>query len=207
MDEQPVSPALLGVYRPIDPGKHEVVVYPAGQNPVKGSVELRDGERKELKLSIPDAPLGVPPPPGSGFDPNAQWQPQPLPPPPRSGGSSPGFFTPLRGVGLGFLVAGAAGAVGGAIIIADGFSTSRDADIRTEACGRNCTPNQQLEIRDLDVRAARTKNVGVGVLAGGLVAATVGGILLAVGKPSPRARGAYIAPWFSTSAAGLHGAF
>src|SRR5262249_53971729 len=54
MDDQVVSPALLGVYRPVDPGKHEVVAYPVGQSPVKGSVELKDGEKKDVKLTIPE---------------------------------------------------------------------------------------------------------------------------------------------------------
>jgi hypothetical protein len=61
MDDQPVSPALLGVYRPVDPGKHDIVIYPVGQGPVKGTIELKDGEKKELKLTIPDViPGGVP---------------------------------------------------------------------------------------------------------------------------------------------------
>ena len=55
MDDQPVSPALLGVYRPVDPGKHDVVIYPVGQGPVKGTIELKDGEKKDLKLTIPEA--------------------------------------------------------------------------------------------------------------------------------------------------------
>src|SRR5262245_66171673 len=38
IDDQPVSSALIGVFRPIDPGKHEVVAYPTGQSPVKASI-------------------------------------------------------------------------------------------------------------------------------------------------------------------------
>lgn len=212
MDDQAVSPALLGVYRPIDPGKHEVVAYPAGQNPVKGSIELRDGERKEIKLSIPDASSGVNPPGGPVENPNAQWSPpplsgaQPLPPP---GGYSrpPGFFTPLRSVGLGLTVLGAAGVGIGAVFVVNGFGLSRDADDKLSACGMRCSPVQEFTIRDLDVKAAGRKNIGVGVMIGGFAAATAGVIMLVVGKPRADPNAAYVTPWVSGNAAGLLGAF
>ena len=62
IDEQAVAEALVGVYRPIDPGKHQVVAYPPGLRPVEQSVSLGDGERQEVKLVIPPGPLpsGVP---------------------------------------------------------------------------------------------------------------------------------------------------
>jgi hypothetical protein len=212
MDDQPVSPALLGVYRPIDPGKHEVVVYPVGQSPVKGSIELRDGERKELKLSIPDAPPGVNPPGGPVENPNVPWPPPSSPgglPPPPPGGSvrPPGFFTPLRSVGLGLTVVGAAGVGIGAVFIVNGFGISRDADDRLAMCDVRCTPPQQFEIRDLDVKAAARKNLGVGVLIGGLAVTTAGVIMLVVGKPRTNPNAAYVTPWVSANAVGLRGAF
>jgi hypothetical protein len=212
MDDQPVSPALLGVYRPIDPGKHEVVVYPVGQNPVKGSIELRDGERKELKLAIPDAPPGMNPPPGGpGDDPNAQWQQPPppggLPPPPPQGSPRPSFFTPLRSVGLGLTVVGAAGAAVGAAFVINGFEVAGEADANAAACAPSCGPFQANTIRDLDVKAASRKNIGIGFLAGGVAVATAGVIMLVVGKPNEKPVGAHVTPWFSGNAAGLQGAF
>src|SRR5262249_52619130 len=161
MDDQPVSPALLGVYRPIDPGKHEVVAYPVGQSPVKGSIELREGERKELKLSIPDAPLVMPLPPGPVEVPNDQWPPpQPGGLPLQPGGAAQrGSFTPLRTAGLVLTVAGGVGVGIGTAFIVDGFGISSDADDLFAACGFTCTPQQKFTIRDRDETAANRKNV------------------------------------------------
>jgi hypothetical protein len=207
MDDQPVSPALLGVYHPVDPGKHEIIVYPVGQGPVKGAIDLKDGEKKDLKLTIPDVvPGGVPVNPID--NPDAVTKPDPgkdkIEP------AGPGFFTPLRGAGIGAAVLGASGVVVGALFLTKGSATQSDADLLQDACvkpGSSCTKTQREAIHALDVDAAGKKTIAlVGFVAGG-VALAAGVTMIVLGKPKAKASGATVTPWFTGDAGGVRGTF
>lgn len=201
MDDQPVSPALLGVYRPVDPGKHEIAVYPVGQGPVKGAVDLKDGEKKDLKLTIPDVvPGGVPV--SSVDNPDA-----PLKPDGSSGEARPGFFTPMRGAGLGLAVLGVGGVALGAVFLSKAASTQSEADGGFAACGKHCSPAQQSAIHNRDVDAAHARTIAVVGLAAGGVALATGVTLLVIGKPKAKSTGATVTPWFSGDMGGLRGTF
>jgi hypothetical protein len=203
MDDQPVSPALLGVYRPVDPGKHEIVIYPVGQSPVKGAIELKDGEKKELKLTIPDAvPGGVPA--SSTDNPDAPLKPGAGQ---DQGEASSGFFTPMRGAGLGVAALGLGGVVVGAVFLSKALSTQSDADALNDACGKHCSLAQQGAVKaaDLDAAHARTGAL-VGFAAGG-VALAAGVTLIVIGKPKPRTTGLTMTPWFSGEMGGVRGTF
>jgi hypothetical protein len=205
MDDQPVSPALLGVYRPVDPGKHEIIVYPVGQAPVKSAIDLKDGEKKDLKLTIPDVvPGGVP---VSSIDnPDAVTKPDPrkdaAPP------ASPEFFTPLRIAGVSAAVVGAGGVAVGALFLAKGSSVQRIADQDQDKCmPQGCTPPQRNEIHSLDVDAAGKKTIAViGFAAGGVVLAA-GVTMILLGKPASKAAAATVTPWFTGDMGGLRGTF
>ena len=207
MDDQPVSPALLGVYRPVDPGKHEVVVYPVGQGPVKGAIELKDGEKKDFKLTIPDVvPGGVP---ASSID-----------NPDAASGSGvgkdsvapggPGFFTPLRGVGLGASVLGLGGVVVGALFFSKYSSTQSEADDLHDRCAaalKGCMDANKAAVKSLDDDAAGKGTIAVIGFAAGGVALAAGVTLLVVGKPRPKSPSATVTPWFSGEMGGLQGTF
>jgi len=200
LDDQPVLPALIGVYRPIDPGKHEVVAYPMGQSPVKGAVALGEGEKKEIKLSIPAGPLPTGVPGNAADNPDALGA--------KNGGadkssSGTGFFTPLRGAGLGLGVLGIGGVVVGSIFMAQSGSTSSEADELFTSCGLPCKP----QIDQLDNDAAGQKTIGVIGLVGGGVALAAGVTLFVLGKPKPKAATAHMTPFFTGNAVGLRGAF
>ena len=205
MDDQPVSAVLVGVHRPVDPGKHEVVVYPVGQSPVKGAVELKDGEKKEIKLSIPEGPATPAAPLGRADDPDAA--PAGAGTPDKTKDASPGFFTPLRGVGLGAAFVGVGGLAVGAVFMAKGGSLQSQADDAASACGKHCTLAQQKTIIGQDNDAASAKTIGVVGLIGGGVALAAGVTLIIVGKPKPKPASAFVSPWFSGNAAGLRGEF
>jgi hypothetical protein len=210
MDDQPVSPALVGVYRPLDPGRHEVVVYPAGQAPVKATIELKDGEKKEIKLSISDAPPASGASPGLAGAPDSQGSlssSSAPDTPPAGGADQPGFFTPLRTLGVGLGGVGVVGVTVGSIFVAKGFGASSDATAKFDACPRPCPPEQQKEIKNLDSKAARSKSIGGGALVVGGLALGAGIALIVVGKPAPKSAGAYVTPWFSGNAGGLRGEF
>ena len=209
MDNQLVSAALVGVYRPVDPGRHEIGVFPVGLSPIRGQVELKDGEKKELRLVIPDGP----PPPGvpvSSIDnPDAARPPDP-PAPPRdtSGG---GFMTPLRGAGIGVAAVGVGGVVVGAIFMLKSGTTSSQIDV---ICGgpppAKCPVSQKPEVDELSAQVASQRTIGIIGLAAGGVALAAGVTLLVIGKPRPAVAApakASIEPWFSGTGAGLHGRF
>ena len=203
MDDQPVSPALLGVYRPVDPGKHDIAVYPVGQGPVKSTIELKDGEKKELKLTIPDVvPGGVPA--SSTDNPDAPLK--------QDGGkdageATPGFFTPMRGAGLGVGALGLGGVVVGAVFLGKALSTQSDADKLNDACGKRCTTSEQAAVRALDVDAAHARTGALLGLAAGGVALAAGVTLIVIGKPRPKTTGATMTPWFSGDMGGVRGTF
>lgn len=209
MDDAAVPAALVGVDRPVDPGRHVVAAYPVGGAPVRVTVDLREGEKKEIRLLVPDAPPpGVP---GNPAD-NPDAVKQPPPPPP----TSPGFMTPLRGVGIGAGAVGLGGLVLGAIFMAKGGSTQSQADNLaakwcTPSCPGKASPDyaQTVKIQGYDADAAKQKTIGaVSLIAGGVLLA--GGVtLLVVGKPSQPAAAtkAYVEPWLGFGAAGLRGAF
>jgi hypothetical protein len=110
-------------------------------------------------------------------------------------------------VGIGFGVVGLAGVVVGSAFLANGLGLSADADGKDRACRPNCNPLQQKQIHDIDVRAANAKNTALAAfVVGG--AALIGGVtLIVLGKPAPKRARAFVAPWFSGNAGGIHGAF
>lgn len=203
MDDQPVSPALLGVYRPVDPGKHDVVIYPVGQGPVKGTIELKDGEKKDLKLTIPEAvPGGVPV--SSVDNPDA-----PLKQDAGKGPSetTPGFFTPMRGAGLGVSALGLGGMAVGAVFLSKALSTQSEADALDDGCGKSCDTSQQSAVKALDVKAAHARTGALLGLAAGGVALAGGITLIVLGKPKPKTTGVTMTPWFSGDMGGVQGTF
>ena len=201
MDDQPVSPALLGVHRPVDPGKHEIVIYPVGQSPVKGAIELKDGEKKELKLTIPEAvPGGVPT--SSTDNPDG-----PLKPDAGKGEAPSGFFTPMRGAGIGVAALGLGGVVVGAVFLTKALSTQSDADALADACGKSCSLAQQNAVKAADLDAAHARTGALIGLAAGGVALAAGATLIVLGKPKPTTTGLTMTPWFSGDMGGVQGIF
>jgi hypothetical protein len=218
LDEVIVPAALLGVFRPIDPGHHVVAVYPVGGSPVKTPLDLRDGEKREIKLAVPEGPppAGVPVSPVDNPDAGK--------PPPDTGGSgrdqgaSPGFFTPLRGAGIGAGVVGLAGVAVGAAFLAKGLSSSSQANSLAKMvclppalteCPK-ATPAQQAQLTSLDHNGAQQKTIGFIALPVGVAALGAGVALIVIGKPKPAAAagaGASVTPWFGGTSGGLRGEF
>jgi hypothetical protein len=223
LDEQMVPPALLGVFRPVDPGPHVISVFPVGQSPVKGTVDVHEAEKKEIKLTIPDAPAsGVPLSAGDNPD-VAKPVEAPQPPGRDTTTTSSGFMTPLRGAGIGVGAVGVAGVVVGSLFMAKGFSSQSAANAAAVAAG--CTnggltcPNTpkvaaaKATINADDKDAANQKTIGAIGLAVGGAALVTGVVLIVIGKPKPAAAAAAppprasVTPWFSGTAGGLRGEF
>lgn len=208
MDGQAVSAALIGVHRPVDPGKHVVVAYPVGGSPVEQPVELKDGEKGDIKLAIP-VELGTGVPASATDDPDAGSKPQGPDTTKPSGGGISGLA--IAGIATGAV--GLGGVVVGAIFLSKRGKLTRDADDKNAACESmmSCPVALQNEIRGLDSDAAQAGTIGViGLVAGGVLLA--GGATMAVlgftaKKPQPKPASAWVAPWISPSGVGLVGAF
>ncbi len=219
LDGQPVSAALIGVYRPTDPGKHTVTAYPPGRSPVEQSVELADGEKKEVKLALSGAGApGTGIPQSSVDDPDAgQGGPKTGPDKKTGGGLNTLMIVGIAGLGVGL-----GGVVVGAIFTAKFGSKSAAADSKFIEYGCNqkpnvgpaCTPARQAEIDGLDGDAATSGTIGViGLAAGGvLLAGGATALVLGLGqakkaKAEQEHKTVWITPWVSPSGFGVSGAF
>ena len=207
MDGAPVPGALLGVYQPVDPGRHEVTVAVTGIAPLKGTVDLVAADKKDIHIAVPE---GGPPGTGAAVVPvdNGGGTP-PTPPPADTGGG--GFFTPLRWAGLAAGVVGLGGVVVGAAFFAKSGSTTSAANT---LCGGPppavCPKSVMSQVMSDESSAASQKTIGAaGLGVGGALVAT-GVVLIILGKPksaAPAAATRTLEPWFSRDAAGLRGTF
>jgi hypothetical protein len=213
LDDVTVPAALLGVHRPVDPGHHVVAVSSATGTAAQTPVDLREGEKRDIKLAVPDGP---PPPGGAG---NGVVGPTPDTGGPGSDqGASPGFLSPLRGAGIALLAVGVAGAAVGGAFLAKSLSAASNANnLQQMLCNppsyTTCpsskgTMTQFSQLTGYDSDAATGKAIAaVGLPVGG-AALVAGVVLLVVGKPSPAASPrAFVAPWFGGTSGGLQGAF
>ncbi|HEU4409858.1 MAG TPA: hypothetical protein VFS43_31685 [Polyangiaceae bacterium] len=193
LDGKAVSPALLNVERPIDPGTHRVAAQYEGAPRGAFDVTLAEGERRSVTLRI-DAP-GAERPEAPGPGPSSAL---PSPAGPAEAPSSGGGAQRLGGwaaLGLGG-VGLAVGAVAGVLMV------GKKGDLEDGCPGGGCPPE-----RHGDVDAFRTlrtvSNVGYGV---GLLGVGAGVVLLLT-APSAPPRGAWLRPWVGLGAAGVAGAF
>ncbi|WP_245677742.1 hypothetical protein [Chondromyces crocatus] len=208
IDEQQVPDALIGVFRPIDPGQHRVTAYLTGMKPVEEAVTLGDGEKKEVSLTVPEGPLPSGVPSSSTDDPEGTRQPA-TSSSPQDGGSK-GGGSALTWIGLGVGGLGLAGLGVGIAFTVIGGGTQGEADDLFAACSvAGCTSSQQGEITQRDADAASQKTIGViGLVGGGALLA--GGVAMTVlgltRKPSAPQQG-WVVPYVTPREFGLQGAF
>ncbi|EYF08024.1 hypothetical protein [Chondromyces apiculatus] len=208
IDDHEVPEALVGVYRPLDPGQHRVSAHPPGLSPVEQPLTLEDGEKKELTLVIPEAAAPSDGPAGAGREPGKGDAGGPPGGGPDTGSSKGGSALTWVGIGAGAL--GLAGLGVGVAFTVIGGGTQGDADDQFTACQpAGCTSSQQGEITQLDKDAASQKTIGViGLIGGGVLLA--GGVTLAViglgSKPKDAQQG-WVMPYVTPGGGGVRGAF
>jgi hypothetical protein len=197
LDEQAVSPALIGVHRPIDPGKHVVAAYPLGRAPVQQEITLGDGEKKDVTLTYPEAPTDVGPKSGGDGTP-------PPPPPPDQGKGSAGLkYAGYAGIGV-----GAAGIVVGGVFTGLWASKKSEADSAFNACAKPCPAADQKHINDLDKAAASRGTVAIaGFVAGAVLAGGGVTLLILSNKKQEKPAAAFVTPYVTPNGFGLTGQF
>lgn len=208
VDDREVPAALIGVYRPIDPGHHEIVAYVAGANPTKQGVDLKEGEKKDVKIALSDAPIsGVPATPEDNPDVAKQAATPPAAPP---DASSSKMSTTRLAIGIGGVGLGVVGAVVGSVFLAKRGSASSDGNNMFDACNpRVCTASEKSAISDKDSQAASAGTLATTFYIVGGAALVTGVVVLVTGakKSAPPSNAAYVAPWFGGASGGLRGAF
>jgi hypothetical protein len=195
----PVPAALIGVERPTDPGKREVLATAPGYLEAKTEVELAEGARQAVTLKMlpdpnapvaPVAPVTTPAPTTAPQNPQTDQT--------SSGGGGKTLSYVMLGVGgVGLAVGGVTGFMA--------LSKKNDLD-----CPDNrCTGPEEDEL-DSANSLALVSTIGFGV---GLAATTVGVILLVTSggsKETPSAARAdeiRIRPYIGANSAGVTGTF
>ncbi len=127
LDGKEVPAAMVGIKRPIDPGKHSVAVSRGGAS-ANQDFTLHESDSVRVVLK---APLGRPnaayyaPPPGAGQQPVVMmYPPGSVPPPPAMKRRSTGLFV----TGIILIPIGAITAIAGGIILASSSATSSFTD-------------------------------------------------------------------------------
>ena len=194
----PVPPALIGVERPTDPGKREIVATAPGYLEARTEVELAEGGRQAVTLKMtpdpsapvaPVAPVTTPPPTTAPQNPQADQS--------SKGGGKTLAFVMLGVGGVGLAVGGVTGFVA--------LSKKNDLD-----CPDNQCVGKEADDLDSANSMALVSTIGFGV---GLAATAVGVVLLVTSggsKESPstaRVDEIRIRPYIGTNSAGVTGTF
>jgi hypothetical protein len=159
--------ALIGVGRPVDPGKVDVKGT-RGSDVVAASVQVAEGESRDLKLSFrPVAPLPV----AAGSE-AVLVEPEPARERADPGQSQRTLGWVTLGVGGASLVLGSVFGL---------LGLSQKSDLEAACPERSCPPAQYDE---LDTYETRRTIASIGLIAGGVLAAS--GVTLVLTAPSPR---------------------
>ncbi len=200
MDGVAIPPALVGISRPVDPGKHVFTARGDGVSSEETSVEVKEAERGEVVLQLKS-------------DPNAKAAPVTPPPggegPPSEGGSSDTLmYMGWGGVGLGVVGVGL-----GAVFLGLGGSARSDADAAYESCTESdpcpAGSDRAQEVADLDDDANSMQTISlISFIAGGAFAAAgVTMLVMSSGGDEPSDAAMTVTPWIGVGSAGARGTF
>lgn len=201
VDGNPVSVALIGVSRPVDPGPHKIEAKAPGMVG-EAAVTLAEGSKESVEIELK---------PVAGAVVVKKDEPKPAPEPPVEAPSSGGGTKILGYTALGI---GVVGLAAGTIFLLS--SSSKRSDANALCPNDVCPQSKRAEIEDLDnsANSARTLSfIGFGV---GVVGIGAGVALLMMSpssdsKPTTTARASSnaitVRPWATFSGIGLSGSF
>lgn len=164
IDSKLLEPALVGIARKVDPGTYKIRAEAPGSLPSETTVELKEGEQKDVRLELKP-------------DPNAK----PVPPGPKQAGAAPGTITTSSASPWPFVALGLGGVGLGVGIVTGLMSNARRADAESACpdlkCERGSAGESDLNaFRDLRTVSSIGYVIGaVGVAAGGVLFLTLDG--------------------------------
>ncbi len=180
VDDEPVAMTGAVTPRAVEPGKH-VIVARAGDGPEERvTIEIGEGETKDVDLS-------------------PQWVAPKPPPTPPPGGQVVYLRQTNPLVSLGFTAASVSGTITGLASVLAVSAAGRARD----RCGSDYCPQR---VRDSDVTEMRTW-IAVTAIAGAATLAFVTVAILSISRPVNEKVTAGVKPYVSPGSAGLVGAF
>jgi hypothetical protein len=200
IDGEPLSPAMLDVDRPTDPGQHHVEANAAGYRGASATVTLREGGAEAVSLALesspnaprPEAPVVAPGPAAGAVDVPAPAAPSPPPP-----GHSNALAYALLGVGT-------AGVIAGSVL--GGLTLAKASDLSERCPNKQCATERARDDLSAAERTGTWSTVAFGVGGAGLVAGVV--LLLTAPRGVPRdERRAALRPRFGLGSLGVEGTF
>lgn len=214
LDGADVPAAVLGVKRPVDPGKHVVRAVAKRSLPSETAVTVAEGKIETVTLTLAPAPAGTPDapdaePPAANVrlpDSTASVRPPDTmpyvpPPPPRDAGDTGGSVR--KPVGLAVLGVGVVGLVVGAATA--GLAASKRSTLiqacPTGHCPASLEPSLQGDVDSMHTMATVST---AGFVVGGALAAT--GLILVVTAPKAMPR-AGVLPLVGPGFVGMSGRF
>lgn len=201
MDDKPVPAALVGIPRPVNPGKHAFKATAVGFAAPEKTLIVKEGEALAVVLNLQPAATSAgadaEPAPGSIGAPGSGEQATP----PRGGRG--------RYIGVGLMGVGVVGLVVGGVFTGLYASKRGEANTAFDKCGAGCNGAPANVVRALDEDANGKGTLGaIGLIAGGALA--IGGaVLFVVSKPKapPPPATARVEPWIGFGSAGVSGSF
>lgn len=189
IDGAPVSTALVGAPRPTDPGEHTIVVTAPGYRRIEQAVELSEGAKESVQLTLV-------------IDPNAPKEPTKTPPAEAAPTATSSGSTQRT---WGWITVG----VGGALLAGGGVTGMMAIGAKNElSCANNlCSSQDDIDKLSEANTLALTSTILFGV--GGAAVAT-GVILLLTGSdeaPQAQVGSATVSPTLGLGSVGLNGTF
>ncbi len=199
MDDKPVPAALVGIPRPVNPGRHAFSATATGFAAPEKSLTVKEGEAQSLVLELIPATIV------------ASTSAQPLEPTPPGAADpvKPGPKTSrARYVGVGMMGVGFVGMVVGGVFGGLFASKRAEATRAFDKCGPGCTGAPSVAVRALDDDANGKGTISVIGLAAGGALAIGGTVLFVMNRPKAvPAPAAGVMPWIGPGSAGVSGTF
>ncbi|MCC6526291.1 MAG: hypothetical protein IT373_26830 [Polyangiaceae bacterium] len=202
LDGAPVPAALVGMARPLDPGKHVFAAKTAKGARAEVKVTLAEGETKTVELTLAGDAGAGPEAPGPG-----DGTPGPTAPGADDGSGGSG----LRAGSYAMMALGGAAAVAGVALTVVSLKTRGEADDEFDACGVGCFGAPADSVRDLDAKATTLGNVSIGLYVGAAALLGAGiGMFVAAGSDTaaePKTGSVEWMPWLGFGQGGVTGRF
>lgn len=200
MDDKAVPAALVGIPRPVNPGKHAFKATAEGFAAPEKSLSVKEGESLSLVLDLQPAAIVASVPPVGTVDPGHPGAGDQVTPP------KPGN---ARYVGLAMMGVGVVGMVVGGVFSGLYASKRGEADAAFTKCGVGCSGPPATAVRALDTDANGKGTIGVIGLAAGGALAIGGTVLFVLNRPKapPAPAAARVEPWIGYGSAGVSGSF
>lgn len=202
MDDKAVPAALVGIPRPVNPGKHAFKATAEGFAAPEKSLSVKEGESLAIALDLQPAAIvasGPPGTPGVVVDPAHPGPGDQVTPPQQPGNG--------RYVGLAMMGVGVVGMVVGGVFSGLYAMKRGEADDAFTKCGVGCSGAPADAVRALDTSANGKGTLGVIGLAAGGALAIGGTVLFVLNRPKAAPAAARVEPWIGYGSAGVSGSF